>query len=65
MPKIDKLFTMEIGVERFLDACSSLELREVELLITSPRYQNKINPPKGKVPRMKNPPMPPDTPSLA
>lgn len=42
MPKIEKLFTLEISPERFLDACSPIELTELQLLISSPRYQNKM-----------------------
>tara|TARA_R110002126_G_scaffold78629_1_gene195632 strand:+ start:15051 stop:15239 length:189 start_codon:yes stop_codon:yes gene_type:complete len=43
MPKIDKVFTLHVSVEKFLDACSITELIEVELLISSKRYQEKMN----------------------
>jgi hypothetical protein len=33
MPKLNKSFHLEISVEQFLNACSLLELREVELLL--------------------------------
>lgn len=32
MPKIDKIFTLEITPERFVEACSEIELNEVFLL---------------------------------
>ncbi|MFN3758463.1 MAG: hypothetical protein ACK4SF_04530 [Algoriphagus aquaeductus] len=35
MPKINKSFHLEITVEQFLNACSLLELQEVELLLDS------------------------------
>lgn len=42
MPRIEKVYTLEIKLERFLDACSREELIELELLLSSPRYQKKI-----------------------
>lgn len=33
MPKIQKQFHLELTVEQFLNACSLLELREIDLLI--------------------------------
>ncbi len=42
MPKITKLFELSISPEQFLNACSVDELREVDLLIQSPRFQDKI-----------------------
>lgn len=33
MPKLNKSFHLEITVEQFLNACSLLELQEVDLLI--------------------------------
>lgn len=42
MPTISKQFTLEVTPERFLSACSPEELIEVELLITSPRFVNKM-----------------------
>lgn len=35
MPKIDKIFSLEITPERFLEACSLNELQEVHLLLGS------------------------------
>ena len=43
MPIVNKVYTLEITVERFLDACDEIELQEVELLIKSPRYRAKMN----------------------
>jgi hypothetical protein len=43
MPKHTKVITIEITVEQFLDNCSDSELKELDLLIQSPRYQNRIN----------------------
>jgi hypothetical protein len=42
MPTFNKQFTLNITVEQFLDNCSAIELQEVELLISSARYQNKM-----------------------
>lgn len=44
MPKIQKVFTLEITPEQFLNACSSEELQELDLLLSSPRYRQKMNP---------------------
>jgi hypothetical protein len=75
MPRIEKVYSLEVGVEQFLNACSPLELKEIELLILSPRFQRRMKaaeadpgpdrppfPPnrvEGNVPRMRNPPPPP------
>lgn len=42
MPTITKIFEVDITPERFLDACTDLELKEIDLLIQSPRFQNRI-----------------------
>lgn len=42
MPKIDQHHTIDITVEKFLNACSANELQEVDLLIQSNRYQAKM-----------------------
>ncbi len=44
MPRLEKVYTLEISVEQFLDNCTENELQEVELLIHSHRYQKKMNP---------------------
>jgi hypothetical protein len=35
MPKIDKILTLEIKPEQFLENCSLLELQEIELLVAT------------------------------
>ena len=42
MPEITKVFQVDITPERFLDACSDNELKEIDLLIQSERFQNRI-----------------------
>jgi hypothetical protein len=42
MPRIDKIFTLEITPEQFLKACSAHELIELDMLLQSPRYQRKM-----------------------
>jgi len=42
MPKIEKVFTLEITPERFLNSCSPIELIELDMLLGSPRYQSKM-----------------------
>lgn len=42
MPNINKVFTLEVTPERFLQACSPGELHEVELLLQSPRFRNRM-----------------------
>ena len=42
MPAITKVFQVDITPERFLDACSDEELKEIDLLIQSERFQNRI-----------------------
>jgi hypothetical protein len=46
MPKIDKVISLEISPEQYLNSCSALELQELEMLIQSPRFRNKMN---GKI----------------
>lgn len=43
MPKLDKIFTLEVTPEQFLRNCSPTELIEVDLLIQSPTYQMKMH----------------------
>ncbi len=43
MPKVQKIFNLEVTPDKFLRACSATELREVELLLSSKTYQNKMN----------------------
>jgi predicted nucleic acid-binding protein len=42
MPTINKQFELTITPEQFLNACSVNELKELDMLIQSPRYQEKI-----------------------
>ena len=42
MPKIDKIFQLEVTPEQFLRNCSPVELVEVDLLIQSPFYQIRM-----------------------
>ncbi len=42
MPSITKIFQVDITPERFLDACSDEELKEIDLLIQTERFQNRI-----------------------
>lgn len=58
MPKIDKVITLEIRPEQYLNSCSALELQELDMLLNSYRFQTKMYP-NTSVPRMKNPPPPP------
>lgn len=49
MPELTKVFKLEVTPERFLEACSDNELKELDLLLSSERYQRRIREPKGKV----------------
>jgi len=42
MPEITKVFQVDITPERFLDACSDNELKEIDLLIQTERFQQRI-----------------------
>jgi hypothetical protein len=42
MPKIEKVFYLEVTPERFLECCSREELIEIDLLLSSSRFQSKI-----------------------
>lgn len=42
MPEISKVLKLKITPEQFLDSCSEDELKEIDLLIQSPRYVNKM-----------------------
>ncbi len=42
MPTINKQFTLEVTPERFLEACSPEELIELEMLLSSNRFQHEI-----------------------
>jgi hypothetical protein len=44
MPTLTKVLTVTVTPEQFLENCSDNELKELDLLIQSPRYANRINP---------------------
>ncbi len=48
MPEITKVFTIQVTPERFLEACSDNELKELDLLLASERYQRRIREPQKK-----------------
>lgn len=48
MPEITKVFTLKISPERFLENCSNNELKELDLLLASERYQRRIREPQKK-----------------
>lgn len=43
MPKLDKIFTLEVTPEQFLRNCSITELIETDLLLQSKFYQMRMN----------------------
>lgn len=43
MPTLTKVLTVTVTPEQFLENCSDIELKELDLLIQSPRYTNRIN----------------------
>lgn len=42
MPQISKAFYLEVTPERFLECCSQSELMEVDLLLNSERFQQRM-----------------------
>lgn len=42
MPTITKVLSVTITPEQFLENCSDNEIKELDLLLQSPRYQSKI-----------------------
>ncbi len=43
MPQLQKVYTLDITPEQFLNACSPEELQEVDLLLSKPSYQHHMN----------------------
>ena len=43
MPKIVRMFDLEVRPEQFLEACSPLELIEIDHLLSAPRFQQKMS----------------------
>lgn len=54
MPKIERFFTLEVKPEQYLNACSPTELQELALLISSPRYQHKMQGKPEPAEKLKN-----------
>ena len=44
MPKHTQVINIDITVERFLENCTDDELKELDMLIQSERYQRRIQP---------------------
>lgn len=42
MPTLTKVLTVTVTPEQFLENCTELELKELDLLIQSERYQSRI-----------------------
>lgn len=42
MPKIDKVLSMSISVEQFLNNCNPMELRELDVLLSGTYYQQRM-----------------------
>lgn len=52
MPILNKQYTLEVTVEQFLNACSDIELQEIELLLpTKLNLRKRKRPPIGVVPK--------------
>ncbi|WP_417289634.1 hypothetical protein [Corallibacter sp.] len=54
MPKIIKQFELDVTPERFLNACTPEELIEVEMIITSARFVNKMQEHLAKINGLEN-----------
>jgi len=42
MPTIQKIFTIDVTPERFLECCSNIELIEIDNLLNSERFQRRM-----------------------
>lgn len=42
MPKLNFPLTIDVPPERFLDTCSDVELKELYLLLSIPKYQLRL-----------------------
>jgi len=49
MPTITKVLSVTVTPEQFLENCSTDELKELDLLIQSPRYANRITSEKQQI----------------
>ncbi len=43
MPKVQKVFTLDVNPNTYLRACSTEELVELQLLLNKPCYSKRIN----------------------
>ena len=43
MPKLQKVYTLEISPEQFLNNCSPGELKEIDLLIQGEHFRQRMN----------------------
>jgi hypothetical protein len=43
MPKINRQFHLEVTVEQFLQACTPTEIKELDILLASPKYQQILS----------------------
>jgi hypothetical protein len=51
MPKITEVHLINITPEKYLENCSPIELREIDHLIQSPRFQVRMNVTEEPVPQ--------------
>lgn len=49
MPKINKLFELDVTPEKFLEACTIDELKETILILNSRKFQYKLNTMSGNL----------------
>lgn len=42
MPKVQKVFNLEVTPEKFLNACDGAELVELIMLLNSTKYQERL-----------------------
>jgi hypothetical protein len=42
MPTLNKTYSLTITVSQFIEACSDIELQELQILLDSARFQKKI-----------------------
>lgn len=42
MPTLNKVYTLTIAPEQFIEACSDIELQELQFLLDAPRWRKKI-----------------------
>ncbi len=42
MPKVERMFTLEVTVEQFIKPCSDIELQELDMLIGSEKKRREF-----------------------